>query len=200
MYFRNGLCKSMVKISSASNRKEIRSGSLNSTTISRGFLQDFLSHLNHSHSHLDRQNSFRVIRLMAIKGFTEWSTLNEIWACENFFIFFEKNLFFVPSKIVNNCFGCNATRGHVNIRSTPTAFNPDLSHTHRKRFALWTVLLHFYIFVFRSLSLTSLREIFPKPKKRAQKHRNKSNKIIHVDLGLQEGWNGKGSYIIDSTC
>ena len=65
--------------------EDIRSGSFNSTTVSSGFLQDFYAFLNRCSSHLDKKNSFRVIRLMAIKGFTKRSTRNPISTCENFY-------------------------------------------------------------------------------------------------------------------
>lgn len=128
----------LVKISSASNRKEIRSGSwmTNSTAVSSVFLQDFFlstfAFLNRSSSHLDKESSFQVIRLMAIKGFTEWSTRHAILTCEKSLSSGANKLYFFPPKITEQShrFGWMQQGDiNVNVQGTLTAFNPDLSHT-----------------------------------------------------------------------
>lgn len=79
-------------------------------------------------------------------------------------------------------------------RGTPIAFNPDLSHTSlSKMFLLKLFAVTFIIFVFLSRVVPNLsRIIFSKPK--ARKNRNKSNEIIHADLG---GIRGGDVYVVE---
>lgn len=117
------------------------------------------------------------------------------------FLSFQKPFF--PSKKYSTIVSDEMQQGDIyeNVWGTPTAFNPDLSHTHRKRFTFGNCFCYISVFLFFSLShslFTSTAGIFSQTQKRAQKHRNKSNKIIYVDLGLREGWDGEGSCIIDS--
>lgn len=110
------------EISSASNRKEIRSASRVDS------YKTFGSHLNRNSTHLDESSSLRAIRLMAIKGFTEkWATRdailrNNMWEIHS--LCFPSGEKKAASEIVQ--------QGDVNVNGTPTAFNPDLSHTHRR--------------------------------------------------------------------
>lgn len=81
-----------------------------------------------------------------------------------------------PSKKTTNRVGCDATGDD---RGTPTAFNPDSSHTSLSKNVF--IVTDFVFFFVISAILVRSGKFFPNPE------RNKSNEIIHADLESGRG-------------
>lgn len=118
------------------------------------------------------------------------------------FIFFRKTFFSLQnnSTIVSD----EMQQGDMyeNTRGTPTAFNPDLSHTSK---TLYNGNCFCYIFIYFCFSLSLSLAIhvhsgkyFPKPKSARKNIAINQIKLYMWTLDYEEGWAGKGSCIINS--